>query len=86
MNSQLVIQFIEQGLCFFQIGCIEAFDEPAIDGREEVKCFGPPALFALQPGQHYCRPKLEEPGPLLSGDPQCLVQLALDNLAGVALS
>ena len=46
MNSQLRIQFIEQGLCFFQIGCIEAFGEPAINGREEVNCFGPPALFA----------------------------------------
>src|SRR6516165_9901987 len=42
-------QFVEQRLCFFQIGGVESFGEPAVDRGEEVAGFGTPALFAPQP-------------------------------------
>jgi hypothetical protein len=39
-------QLDEQALRFFQIGGVEALGEPAVDWREQVTRFGPPALFA----------------------------------------
>src|ERR1700731_1158037 len=43
-------QFVEQRLCVFQIGGVEAFGEPAVDRGEEVAGFGAAALLAPQPG------------------------------------
>jgi hypothetical protein len=45
------LEFVEQRLCFFQVGCIEAFGEPAIDRREQVAGFGAAALVAAQPAE-----------------------------------
>ena len=42
-------QLVEQRLRFFEIGSPETLAEPAVNGREEITCFGPPALFAPQP-------------------------------------
>jgi hypothetical protein len=39
-------QFVEQLLCVFQVGGVEALGEPAVDRREQVAGFGAPALFA----------------------------------------
>ena len=39
-------QFVEQRLCLFQIGGVEALGEPAVNRREQIARFGPPALFA----------------------------------------
>jgi hypothetical protein len=36
---------------FFQVGGIEALREPAVNWGEEIACFGPPPLFAPQPGE-----------------------------------
>src|SRR5205823_7503191 len=33
-----------------QIGGIETLGEPAVDGREQIARFGPPAVLAPQPG------------------------------------
>jgi hypothetical protein len=33
-------QFVQECLCLFQIGGVEAFGEPAVDRREEVAGFG----------------------------------------------
>jgi hypothetical protein len=40
-------QFVEQRLCLFEIGRVEAFGEPAVDRREEVSGFGAAALVAI---------------------------------------
>ena len=42
-------QLIEQPLCFFQIGGVEALGEPTVDGGEQIMSLGPPALLAPQP-------------------------------------
>ena len=44
-------QFVEQRLCLFQIGGVEALGEPAVDRGEEIAGFGAPALLAPQPGE-----------------------------------
>ena len=44
-------QLIEQRLCFFQIGGVEALGEPAVEGREQVARLAPPALLAPEPGE-----------------------------------
>jgi len=40
-------QFVEQHLCVLQIGGVEALGEPAVNGRQQLARFGPPALFGL---------------------------------------
>ena len=44
-------EFVEQRFCLFEIVCIEAFGEPAIDRCEQIAGFGAPALVATQPGE-----------------------------------
>src|SRR5712671_1995902 len=39
----------QESLGLFQIGGIEALGEPAVDGREQISCRGPPDLFAPEP-------------------------------------
>ena len=43
------VQLIEQSLGLFQIGRVETLGEPAIDWRQKLACFDPPALSAPQP-------------------------------------
>ena len=49
-------QLAEQRLGFFQIGGVEAFGKPAVDGREEVARLGAPALARQEPGEARRRP------------------------------
>ena len=42
-------QLVEQRLCLFQIGCVEAFGEPAIDRLEKIAGFGGATLVAAEP-------------------------------------
>jgi hypothetical protein len=44
-------QLIEQRLRFFEILCVEAFGEPAVDREEEVAGFRVAALVAAEPGE-----------------------------------
>ena len=44
-------KLVEQRLCLFQINGIEAFGEPAKDGRQKVPCFCAPAAFTPEPGK-----------------------------------
>src|SRR6202048_12590 len=44
-------QLVEQRLCLFQVGGVEAFGEPAVDRPEEVAGFGAPALLAPEAGE-----------------------------------
>ena len=44
-------QFVEQHLCVLQIGGVEALGEPAVNGRQQLARFGPPALFGPQLGE-----------------------------------
>jgi hypothetical protein len=44
-------QRVEQRLCLFEIGCVEAFGEPAVNRREQVAGFGVAALVAAEPGE-----------------------------------
>ena len=50
-RNRLDAKLVEQCLCFFEVGCVEPFGEPAVDGRQQVTPFVSPALFAPQPGQ-----------------------------------
>ena len=45
-NGRLSVKLLEQRICLFQIACIEAFSEPAIDGSEQVAGFVAAALVA----------------------------------------
>jgi hypothetical protein len=44
-------QLVEQRLRFFEILCVEAFGEPAVDGSEKIAGFGATALVAAEPGE-----------------------------------
>src|SRR5258707_12286938 len=62
-------QFVEQRLGLFQVGCVEAFGEPAVDRRQQIRCTrtfaapGPQA-GAIAPGAPFGRPRLATPRPL----------------------
>ena len=47
-------QFLEQGLCLFQIKRVEAFGEPAVDRSEQFARLLRLPLIALQPGHAHC--------------------------------
>jgi hypothetical protein len=59
-------QLVEQRLCFFEIGSVEAFGEPAIDRREKVAGRGVAALVAAEPGEARGGAQLEPAGFLLT--------------------
>ena len=61
-------QLVEQRLCLFEIGRIEALGEPAIDRRKEIAGFGAKALVAAKPGETDGGAQLPELGLLLHGD------------------
>ena len=44
-------QLVEQRLCFFEIGRVEAFGEPAVDWREKVVGLGAVPLVTAEPGE-----------------------------------
>src|SRR6516165_780981 len=69
-EARLRIELVEQRLCLFQIGCVEAFSEPAIDRREQIVRFGAAALVAPQPGETGRGPQFPELGLLLLGNAQ----------------
>src|SRR6266481_4136748 len=50
-HSHLLVELVEQRLCFFEIGGGETFGEPAVDRREKVAGLGVTALVAAQPGE-----------------------------------
>jgi hypothetical protein len=80
-------QLVEQRLRLFQIGGVEALGEPAINGCEQVARFGPPALFAPQPGEARRGAQLIGLCLLPSRDAQCLFEgaLAFFNSVGLVL-
>src|SRR5215469_14929912 len=61
-------QLLQQRLCLFQIGRVETFREPAIDGREKLAGFGSPALVTAEAGEAHRGAQFPELGLLLSGD------------------
>src|SRR5262245_26344603 len=63
-------QLVQQRLCFFQVGCVEPFGEPAIDRREEVAGFGAAALVLPETGEAHGGAQFPELGFLLLGDAQ----------------
>ena len=54
----MLAELVEQRLGVFEIGGIEAFGEPAVDGREQLARLAPPALFSPQPRQARRRAQL----------------------------
>src|SRR5574341_765167 len=52
-------EFVEQRFGLYQIGAVEAFDEPAVDFREHRASFFSLALPAPQPAQAHRRAQLE---------------------------
>src|SRR6516162_1350142 len=65
-------EFVEQCLCRFEIGDVEALCEPAVDCGEQVAGLGPAALVAPQPGKARGGAQLPHLGFLLSGDAEGL--------------
>ena len=53
-----------------EIGGVEALGERAVEGREQVARFTPPALFAPQPGEARGGAQFVAPCALLAGDRQ----------------
>jgi hypothetical protein len=76
-------QFVEQRLCLFKIGRVEAFGEPAVDRREEAAGFGAAALVAAEPGEACGGAQFPELGLLFLGDDQ---GLAIQSLGGLGMS
>ena len=70
-------QLVEQRLCLFQIGGVEALGEPAVDRSEQIARFGSPALFAPQPGEARRGAQFIGLRLLPSRDAQCLFEGAL---------
>src|SRR5438132_986995 len=66
-------KLVQQRLCLFQIGGVEAFGEPAVDRREEVAGFVAPILIAAEPGEADGGAQFPELGLLLHGDAQGFV-------------
>src|SRR6516162_3232408 len=75
-------QRVQQRLCLFEIGHVEALGEPAVDRREEVAGFSASALVAAQPGEARGGAQLPEFGLLLPGDAQ---GFAVKVLGGIGL-
>src|SRR5438270_112104 len=75
-------QLVEQRPCFFQVLCVEAFGEPAVDRREKVAGFGGAALVAAELGEAHRRAQFPKPGLLLHGDAQ---GLAIQFLGGLGI-
>jgi hypothetical protein len=60
-------QLIEQRLCLYKVGRVEALGEPAVDGREQLAGFGTPAPVAAEPGEAHGGAQFPELGPLWCG-------------------
>jgi hypothetical protein len=45
-------QFVEQRLCLFEIGRVEAFGEPGVDGGEKLVGLSAAALVAAETGRN----------------------------------
>ena len=63
-------QLVEQRLCVFEIGRVEAFGEPAIDRCQQVAGFALAALVAAEPSEARDGAQFPEFGPLLLCDAQ----------------
>jgi hypothetical protein len=63
-------QPVEQRLCLFEIGCVEALGEPAVNGGEKVARFGGPTLVAAEAGKARGGAQFPQLGLLLLGDAQ----------------
>ena len=80
--SRLHTEFLEQRLCLFEVLCVEAFGEPAVDGGEKIAAFGTTALVAAQPGEAHGGAQFPELGLLLRGDAQ---GFAIQFLGGIGV-
>src|SRR5437870_4194248 len=75
-------EFVEQRLCVFEIGRVEAFGEPAVDRGEKIAGFGVTALVAAEPGEARGGAQFPELGPLLLSDAQ---RFAIQFLGGLGM-
>src|SRR6516165_11037662 len=63
-------ELVEQRLCVFEIGGVEAFGKPAVDRGEQLACFMVATLVAAEPGEAHGGAQFPELGLLLPGDAQ----------------
>src|SRR6516165_5868518 len=63
-------QILEQNLCLFEVLCVEAFGEPAVDRPQQVTRFGLAALVATEPSKDHGGAQFPELCSLLLGDAQ----------------
>ena len=63
-------ELLEERLCLFQIGVIEALGEPAVDRPQQLARFGAASLIATQPREAHSGAQFRELGLLLLGDAQ----------------
>src|SRR5215472_6130535 len=73
-------QFVEQRLCLFEILCVEAFGEPAVNRRQKIAGLSAATVVAAESSEAYNRTQFPELGPLLSGNPQGFVVQFLGGL------
>src|SRR5262249_34242406 len=73
-------ELVEQRLCVFEVGGVEAFGEPVEDRREEVAGFGGAARVAGPQGGAHGGAKFPALGRLLLGDVQ---GFAIQSLGGL---
>src|SRR6516162_5633559 len=67
-EARLCIELVEQRLCLFEIGGVEAFGEPAVDRCEQIASFAVAALVAAQPGEARGGAQFVAPCALLAGN------------------
>src|SRR5215813_11353040 len=75
-------QLVQQSLRLFQIGCVEALSEPAVDRSEEVAGFGAAAVVAEQTREAGGGTQFPHLGFLLLGDPE---RFAIQLLGGFGI-
>src|SRR6516164_587373 len=83
VGSVLLIEFVEQRLGVFEVGCVKAFSEPAVDRHQEIACLGLAALVTPEPGEACGGAQFPELGLLLPRDVQ---SFAIQSLGGFGIS
>src|ERR1700720_4312146 len=78
-QGQLRLERLEKRLGLFQVGSVEAFGKPTVDGSEEITPFDVPSLVTPKSGEAHGGAQFPELGPLPLGDAQGFaIQLLCD--------
>src|SRR5262249_15382151 len=70
-------QYLQKHPGLLQVGGVKALGEPAVDRRQELPRLGAPALALPEPCQAGGCPQFQGFCPLLAGDSESMVEMAL---------